>query len=536
MTAPISLNNRSKRPTLLALSLLAALIAPIQVYAQLQETPRAIKSVSPQLDAATSATLQQVRLDQELANHLLKEAIAYEMPKLAYAAIRRGADSSILHTSPICLQHWDFLQLHEYLAELEGKTYAYSPDCWEMMLPKPQTSGYESSHLERIVQHLISKGVNINTPDSKGQTALSISLKYPTENMLNVVLAAGGDPTLLSAEQQEKMQQKLQEPNQSTNRDRVDLKPLYKQDPYQKEYNNALRALYDALKNLNVIDKDKEKELATAMELVNALPTAHAQEIKNKLLHTAVQTDNLPSVKYLLEEDCDVSFTLCDQDGRVLIYYPMNTQADMNSMGHNSSEKRYTVLAFAMNCSKPNKDVICYLLAHGAQFLETEAKGRGINACDRNGWTPLMHHLMEHQFNSSKRRVPAQSTLTYLDLGADVKALNNDGINVLFYAAHTGALINLQILVDAGADVNCKPIVYVPEVVYRTICSGNLLGTFLLLESGAYPCQRDNTGKLLTPSIATGTAEERERILQLFQAYRQAWLQAESPSSSCSCK
>lgn len=506
---------------------MAALITPIQAHAQLPETPRAIESVSPQLDAATSATLQQVRLDQELANHLLKEAIKHEMPKLAYAAIVRGADSSILHNSPICLQHWDFLQLHEYLAAVEGKSCSYSPESWEMMLPKPQSSNCESYHLERIVPHVVSKGLNINTPDSKDQTALSIALTYPTKDMLKAVLAAGGDPTLLSAEQQEKIQQKLQAPAPSLNRERVYLKPLYSNEPNQKEYNNALSALYDALKDLNGIDKTKEKELSAAMALVNALPTAEAQEIKNKLLHTAVQAGNLPSVKYLLEEGCDVSFTIYDHAGQELVYYPMNTQADMNSMGPSPSGKRYTVLAAAMNCSKPNKDIICYLLAHGAQFLETETQGRGINACDHNGWTPLMHHLMEHQFSGSTLIVPAQSTRTYLDLGADVNALNNKGSNALFYAAQTGALINLQILVDAGADVNCKPLVYVPQVVYQTMCAGNLLGTFLLLESGAYPCQRDNTGKLLTPSVSSGTAEERERILQLFQAYRQAWLQSE---------
>lgn len=525
-----------KRTILLSFAMLGWGISTVLAGTPASFSPK----VGPPISAASESAYQHalpytntqaVRLNKNLTFNLMSLAIQYDMPKLAYAAILRGGDYRNLARYSIYLRDWDFLQVYEHFAAMEGNPVRYTPDCWEELIYADERSTtpsdlYVPYDAVKIIPHLISKGVNINAPTSKGNTALSLALRTKDKRVIELVLAAGGKITNCTKEEDEILHS-LGKPQKKERWN------CYASIDPSTEYNKALIALSQALCDLVKLEtvswgaaKNETKLLQAldeAMVLVDNLELEDAQKIKNTLLLREVQCGCLAGVQYLVEKDGDVNFCLYSTDGAELLRYDLGTKADINSMAPDCLKKKRTILSAAIGAAHPKEEIIVYLMEQGARFLDHEEEGHGINARDEFGRTPLMNHLMGDLHSGTGDNARDLGTRLYIELGADVNALDKMGRNALFYALRDTSQRNLQALIEAGADVNCKPKDQHKTALYTAIELGNLLSTFLLLEAGANPLVEDAQGFPIFPTVRSYNTEKRKLIYSLVEAYRCAW-------------
>lgn len=510
--------------SLLSLAMLSMSMSPTWANSEQNSSPQMGTPISVASNAAYRYALpytnvQQVRLNRALANHLLLESIVYDMPKLAYSAILRGADYKLLNTNSIRLRDWEFLQIYEHFAAMDGNPVTYTTDCWEELLFQNEMSPVRSDlnipyDAINIIPHLISKGVDINATTSKGNTALKLAYEAKSHFAAELILAAGGNPESIRYQERWELFRTSKKQGRRN---------WYENLPLTTNFNKALHALSTQLCSLGEMDETKLKALNDAMAQVDALPLEEAQTIKNKLLHQEVFSGCLAGVQYLVEEGSNVNFCLFDTNGEELLSYEVATKANINSTALDGREKSRTVLAAAIGALRFDKDIVSYLMEQGARFINDEAKGSGINTQDTLGRTPLMHHLMGNLHSGTGDNAPDKSTRLHLELGADIQALDRMGQNAIFYALRDTSVRNLETLIEAGADVNCIPKGQHATAVYQTMASGNIISTFLLLESGADPFINGANGNPILPSVQNADEESRLLLYQLFEAYRCAW-------------
>ncbi|CAL5411120.1 unnamed protein product [Camellia sinensis] len=121
----------------------------------------------------------------------------------------------------------------------------------------------------------------------------------------------------------------------------------------------------------------------------------------------------------------------------------------------------------------------------------------GINSADEEGWAPL-------QFAASSGNVEIVEIL--LSSGADVNLKNNGGRIALHYAASKGWLKIAEILLSHGANINLKD---------KASSTGNSELCELLIEEGAEVDAIDKAGQ--TPLMSAVICENKELVQSLQQ-------------------
>lgn len=141
---------------------------------------------------------------------------------------------------------------------------------------------------------------------------------------------------------------------------------------------------------------------------------------------------------------------------------------------------------------------IVSLLADGADPAET-----GVNACDEEGWTPLISAV------SSGRGAAVEALLR---AGADVSIRNQGGRTALHYAASKGRSKIAQILILHGAKINVKDKVGCTPL-HRAASAGHADVCEVLLEEGANIDATDATGQ--TPLMHAVICDNQQVALLL---------------------
>ncbi|CAL5409329.1 unnamed protein product [Camellia sinensis] len=127
----------------------------------------------------------------------------------------------------------------------------------------------------------------------------------------------------------------------------------------------------------------------------------------------------------------------------------------------------------------------------------------GINSADEEGWAPL-------QFAASSGNVEIVEIL--LSSGADVNLKNNGGRTALHYAASKGWLKIAEILLSHGANINLKDKACWMHPLHRAASTGNSELCELLIEEGAEVDAIDKAGQ--TPLMSAVICENKESLQQ----------------------
>ncbi|CAL5422705.1 unnamed protein product [Camellia sinensis] len=129
-----------------------------------------------------------------------------------------------------------------------------------------------------------------------------------------------------------------------------------------------------------------------------------------------------------------------------------------------------------------------------------------INSADEEGWAPL-------QFAASSGNVEIVEIL--LSSGADVNLKNNGGRTALHYAASKGWLKIAEILLSHGANINLKDKACWVHPLHRAASTGNSELCELLIEEGAEVDAIDKAGQ--TPLMSAVICENKEVVQSLQQ-------------------
>lgn len=178
-------------------------------------------------------------------------------------------------------------------------------------------------------------------------------------------------------------------------------------------------------------------------------------------LGMAIERGDIEAIDYFLDQGADIngifndhftSLTLCliyhkSDKVQELIPYFIEKGADIEAkVNKGDTPLLYAIFTLGSNYNsdsfKQTLDLIRLLLKHGAN----------VNTSGSNGDTPLMR--------VSASRLEEQNKITMvkelIEQGADVNAVNEDGMSALMFAAYNETGDVLKILLEAGAKVNTK--------------------------------------------------------------------------------
>jgi len=296
---------------------------------------------------------------------------------------------------------------------------------------KPIHFAVESKDL-KIVELLVSSGVDINSLDDYGNTPLYYALKGKASGeIVRYFLDQGAN---------------------------LNLKNMDKETPlfYAVGSGNLdiVKEFVSRGADLNVINSDGENLLFLAtsdknLDVVSYLiDNGVGVNCINKRGETpllnAAEYSNLNIVKYLIERGARIDVK--DKEGNGVLHYAVNggnwdiIKYFVEEMGVGVNEKnKEKVTPLHLACENPNYKIIEYLVEKGAD----------VNAKDKKGNTPL-HYLVGREFCDLK------IVKFLIKSGAKVNAKNKEGDTPLHLAVVNCKPDVVKYLISSGADVNAK--------------------------------------------------------------------------------
>ncbi|OPB42534.1 hypothetical protein A0O28_0036510 [Trichoderma guizhouense] len=335
--------------------------------------------------------------------------------------LERGHNLNAIDSNGFTPLSWASIYGHEAVAELlifgganlEVKDSKY--DCSPLM--RAATNGHEA-----IVRLLLEKGVDINTQNRYGRTALSFAAQYKHKTIIELLRQRGATIDAKDA--------------------RAKLQLVHYQGP------DALPRSFSENENQDISQNSKESryippEIGSDVDLYQWIKSdadlnAKDDDGRTLLLHAA-QLGRQNSIQLLIET------------GKVDLHEP-------------DSETGRTPLHWAAACGHLP---VVELLANAGAQLDMKDKEFQMTA--------LVSSIIYHRNDIFD---------FLLQRNADVHVLDMAGRTTLYYAAASGELTMIQQLVDRGVDINTRDS-YGRTALFPAVEIGNFDAVMLLIEEGA---------------------------------------------------
>lgn len=166
---------------------------------------------------------------------------------------------------------------------------------------------------------------------------------------------------------------------------------------------------------------------------------------------------------------------------------------DINAQWHFNDDPMRNIVFLAATGIGPDVECVKMLMEQGAQFLPKDADGKGVNAQDELGRTPLLIHLSGFNYSGTHHLANPAGVECLLAVGADPNIADKEGRSAIFYAASERRIKELAALIKNNAHVNHRDHSG-RTALFSAVEQGNILGTMMLLESLANPFVVDHSG------------------------------------------
>ena len=315
----------------------------------------------------------------------------------------------------------------------------------------------------KVLQAIISKGIDVNATNKKHVTALIIACHKGNTDAINILLEAGADPNITDSKGATCIHHAVGEGCSKAALERIinngaDVNVMNKNNittlmiACEKRNKDAINVVLNAGADPNIADADGDTCLHYAARSdccteVFRVIISHGIDVNatNKKHVTALiiacHKGNTDAINILLEAGADPNIT--DSKGATCIHHAvgegcsedvLRTIVNHGTAGNVTNKNNVTTLMIA--CEKGNKDVINVVLNAGADP----------NIADADGDTCLHY--------AARSDCCTEVLQAIISHGIDVNATNKKHITALIIACHKGNTDAINILLEAGADPN----------------------------------------------------------------------------------
>ena len=342
-------------------------------------------------------------------------------------------------------------------------------------------------------QTLLKAGANPNKPDADGSTPLHFAAEHKAAEAVKVLLAAGGKVNAQNKKGETPLFCAVEE---GAGLDIVKILLAAGADP------NIAAAKRDNSTPLIEAVREGQPEVLDALLSAGAKVDMAVANGRTALIF-AIRDKALPLMRKLLAAGANPN--LADKSGATPIMYAASEGMEMLTALVEAKADALTVDQNGTNLFM----VCCSRKSYTPEHLKTVFSwGFNINASDKEGRTALMYAAKAKNFTAltfllaSGAKVNAkdkkgntalllcdmkeETVKLLLDAGADVKAVNTDGVSVMFNAASDTDLAVIRALIARGAPMNIANTKngYTP-LMFAVRMRGKLELIRLLVDSGA---------------------------------------------------
>lgn len=290
-----------------------------------------------------------------------------------------------------------------------------------------------------VVQALVSRGANLDAPDTYGSTPLHLLMQHfghGSDKMIKLLLEWGASTTA---------------------QDLASRTPLHYAGYLTLSHLRIIKLLLSYKADINSLDNHlqtplhlalgKTKNLTTATILLNLGAIANTEDsFGSSPLHSILKSSEVDLediIKLLVTKGADVNKK--DRDGQT----PLHVAIDR---GHEAVTEFLLDSRAEINALDNELRTPLHLATGGTRTIATAAsllrRGAQVNALDSSGSSPL-HSATRSSGPGSEKMIKL-----LLESGANPKAQDKSGVTPLHSAASSAGLESVAILLDAGAHVN----------------------------------------------------------------------------------
>lgn len=394
---------------------------------------------------------------------------------------------------------------------------------------------------KNALQHLLATGVDINSQNSSGETALILSAKRGLKDTVEMLLNAGADADLqgsygdtalksVAFSGEAEIVKMLLDTDADVNLQGINEFTSAKDDTAlmdasMKGHKDIVKMLLDAGADINLQGNKDDTALIRAVEhgdkeIVKLLLDAGANtDLQNSDGYTALdfaENEGHTEITNMLrdasneenvDDDCDADDYEDDED--------TDENDDIDSMeailhaAIKSKNELQHLLDTGVDIDSQNNDGVTALMvavfSYGNAIVKTLLDaGANIDLQNNDGMTALMAAVSDGNADIVKR---------VLDAGANIDLQNDDGMTALMVAAYNGHTEIVKILIDASADIDLQNSDGATAVMGAAM-NGNSDIVKMLLDAGAdIDLQNDDGYTALMVAVASENSDIVKMLL-----------------------